>query len=146
MKRGRKKGSVQRWTPFQDAQIWSRITYIRQREGLDVRGAARRLAYEGYFQVRNGKVWVTRPPRDDDKNKAMVDRIQELARIGDARQEDPAEVFRARYYIAERRRRTDAAFRSDCKFWLRVHTEKEDTDVDPVATFLKVMDEMNKDC
>lgn len=99
------------------------------------------MVHEGYIQVREGKFWMTRPPRDDDKNKATVDRIQALARIGDARQEDPAEVFRARYYIAERRRRTDAAFRSDCKFWLRVHAEKEGAD-DPVAAFLKV----NKDC
>lgn len=143
MKRGRKKGSVQRWVPFLDVQIWARITHIRQRDGLDVRGAARRLAYEGYFQIRNGKVWVTRPPAETDKS--VIRTFIEKCEPGDKRQDDPAEVFRARYYIAERRRRTDDAFRSDCEFWLRVHAEKEGTD-DPVAAFLKVMDEMNKDC
>lgn len=97
------------------------------------------MVHEGYIQVREGKFWMTRPPRDHDKNKAMVDRIQELARIGDARQEDPAEVFRARYYAAERRRRKDAAFKSDCDYWLKIHAETNGS-TDPVLALLKSME------
>lgn len=110
-----------------------------RRDNLQLRPAARRLAYSGYFQVRAGKVWITRKPNDADKNAEAVRMFTAKCEPGDKRQDDAVEVFRARYYIVDRRRQEDPEFRSDCDFWLRVNTEKEGA-ADPIEAFFRAFD------
>lgn len=141
MSRGRPKGSGKRWTDFADVQIWSHVEHIRRRDGIDVRAAANRLAHDGYFQLRDGKLWVTRPPKKGEKNEPLLIELARSSKAGDKRMFDPGEVFRTRYYAAARRQKNDPAFKSDCEFWLHVRAETDATD-DPIKAFLLAFDSM----
>ena len=141
MKRGRKPGSSHRWTDFSDARLWATLEHIMRRDNLQLRPACRRLAYSGYFQVRAGKVWITRKPTDADTNAEAIREFMKNCKVGDQRKQDidPVEVFRARYYIVDRRRQEDPEFRSDCDFWLRVNAEKEGA-ADDMEAFFRAFD------
>lgn len=134
----RPPGSGIRWTPEWDRDIWARVEAIRHQTGLDVRNACRRLAHTGYFQVKDGKAWITRPPTAADHSPVHVVceavKVGRL-RVGDARDEGPAEQFRTRYYQAQRRQKKDTAYRAECKLWLRIYI-RINNGVDPVEAFL----------
>lgn len=123
MSRGRPKGSGKRWTPFANAQLWARIEFIKWRDNTDTRTAARRMVFEGFIQIRGGKFWLTRAPKDNDRNRGLVDRAKKELRLGDERQHDPVEAFRQQYYAVVKMREKSPELRKDCTFWLRVEKE-----------------------
>lgn len=138
MTRGRKKETVVRWSKWADAQIWARVKFIQWRDGLDVRAAAKRLAEEGFFQVRGDKAWLTRGAAAGDSDAALLVQAHTTAGNfirGDARNAGPEETFRQRYYAAIRRARKDAEFKADCAFWLRFLKENHGSDDEIEAFF-----------
>lgn len=133
MTRGRPKGSGKRWTEFADYTLWAKITVICESEGLDVRRACNALAYRGYWQAREGKYWISNPAKaaEDSRLRPLMNRLEP----GDRRNNDPAETFRARYYAAERRKKVDDDFCSECEFWLDVYRRARDNGGDMWAAF-----------
>lgn len=150
-KPGRPPGSVVRWKPEWDRDIWARVEAIRDHTGLDRVAACRRLSYAGYIQFfvrlsrtvdpekpHDGKAWVTRPPAAGDPAwvHTIFDKIDSGAlRRGDARNEGPEQTFRQRYYAAARRMRRDPTYREECLFWKRVYLRALRGE-DPVQAFL----------
>jgi hypothetical protein len=141
MAKGRKPGPV-RWNDFQKARIWAAIAFVVERDRIDVRAAINRVVNEGYFQVRKEKVWLTRPPRDADKNAPLIHALKRKLKPGDSRNDNPNEQLRDQYYQAEKRRETDPGFRADCDLWLTfLHKRHAAPDGDPIQTFFDSMDE-----
>lgn len=121
-----------------DAQLWARIEFLVWRDGVGKRDAAYRMVSEGYFQIRDGKIWTTRPATDEDKHADAIRAAQRRHATGDKRTWDLAEQLRARYYIVNRKIRTDAELRETCHFWLRVHKENHHLG-DPMAAFASAL-------
>lgn len=123
MPRGRPKGSGKRWTPFLESQLYARMTFIMERDNTDKSTAAKRMVVEGYFQVREGKLWVTRDAHEGEHHGELIAHLQGTLKLGDARTWDMAEVFRTQYHAIQRKIKADEALRADCEFWLRVERE-----------------------
>lgn len=144
MNRGRPRGSG-RWDDtrhFADATLWARLQALRQAEGLDLSHACRRLANRGYWHARDGKYWASNPGRA--RADPRLSPFMDMLRAGDARNDDPAEVFRRRFYKAKDRRKTKPAFRAECDFWLAVFLrarELSDAGIEPGEAMRQAHDE-----
>jgi hypothetical protein len=79
----------------------------------DVRRAAGTVVSDGYFQWREGRVWVSRPFKESEKS-SLVAALSRHSRVMDKRTDWPTEVFRTQFYRAERLRKADAEFRAEC--------------------------------
>jgi hypothetical protein len=118
---GGKRGRPPRWDDHGDVRVWARVRFLDEREGLGVRGAAKRLEALGLFTVRDGQLWLSKPATGSPYE--YLEQLERLELVGADQRENVAEVIRQRFYKAERRRKTDAAFASDCDFWLRFERE-----------------------
>lgn len=104
----------------------------------DCVAACRLLAFSGYFQVKDGKAWITRTPTEADHAPVHIvhDALEAGSlRVGDKRSEGPAETFRQRHHEAKTRMQTDATYRAECEFWKRVYIRIMRGE-DPVQAFL----------
>lgn len=146
MSRGRKEGTIVRWSKWADAQIWAHVAFIKWRDGITVRESADRLAKDGYWHSRAGKAWLTRPATADDGEAAvLIQALIEAGKIvpGDTRNDFPGKTFRQRYYAAIRRARTDAEFKADCAFWLRFLKKNHGSD-DEIEAFFAATEKPGK--
>jgi len=123
---GKKLGRRRRWDDRGDARVWARIRFLREHDGLNVRAAARRLENRGWFTFvadltsRDGKrLWLSKPAAAG----SLFEEVAETVPAGTEQREGVAEVLRQRYYAANRRRKTDAAFAKKCDRWLRFERE-----------------------
>ena len=87
-----------------------------ERDGIkDVKRAANVLAKEGFHQVRDRRYWTS-----SERKPVSLISLFLPERQGDIRNYDTAEVFRARYYAAERRRKADPAYAEHCDLQLKL--------------------------
>lgn len=119
-------GRRKRWDDFGDARLWAHIRFVCEHEGLKVRPATERIAARGWFTlhqaVKPGEkatVWLSTAPKPGSEWAEAA----KVAKRGDKRNDEPANVYRGRYYVAERRRKRDPEFAGRCAFWLTFERE-----------------------
>jgi hypothetical protein len=66
-------------------------------------------------------LWLSKPAAGSPFE--YLEHLENLKHVGADQRDDVGEVLRQRYYAANRRRKNDAAFASDCDFWLRFERE-----------------------